>query len=146
GKAKDPPPYFPSIVDQANVFFEHSQATAGGIYNLWGQVPVRSEGPTVHYYNLTAMDVFHSGKTAVAWWYRDFIAPTLGHPAPRVKEPQPNGQIAGARMIATPPPRAAVPPQVVSTDQPEFSGPAAPGSMVRLLVGPANKPSEIGLA
>jgi hypothetical protein len=146
GKAKDPPPYFPSIVDQANVFFEHSQATAGGIYNLWGQVPVRSEGPTVHYYNLTAMDVVHSGKTGVAWWYRDFIVPTLGHQAPLVQELQLNGQIDGARMIASPSPRAAVPTQVVSTAQPEFSGTAAPGSMVRLLVGPANKPSEIGLA
>ncbi len=75
GRAKDPAPFFPSIVDQANVFFEHTQATAGGMYNLWGQVPVRSEGPAVHYYNLTGMGVTHSGKTGVNYWYRNFIAP-----------------------------------------------------------------------
>lgn len=145
-EAKDPPPYFPSIVDQANVFFEHTQATAGGIYNLWGQVPVKSDGPTVHYYNLTAMGVTHSGKTGVNYWYRDFIAPTLGDQAPLLQQLQTfNGQIDGARTIPTSP-RAAVPTQVVSTGQPEISGTAAPGSMVRLLIGPSSKPSQIGLA
>ena len=34
----------------------------------------------------------------------------------------------------------------MSTDQPEFSGTAAPGSIVRLYVGPAAKPSEIAMA
>src|SRR5262249_41493155 len=92
-EAKDPPPYFPTIVDQANVFVEHTAATAGGIYNLWGQVPVKSDGPPVHYYNLTAMGVTHSGKTGVNYWYRDFIAPTLGHQAPLVQQLQLNGQI-----------------------------------------------------
>jgi hypothetical protein len=146
-RANDPPPYFPSIVDQANVFFQHSQATADGIYNLWGQVPVKSEGPAIHYYNLTAMGVTHSGKTGVNYWYRDFIAPTLGDQAPLLQQLQQfNGQIDGARTIASPSPRAAVPTQVVSTDQPEFSGMAAPGSMVRLLVGPADDPSRIGVA
>jgi hypothetical protein len=149
-EAKDPPPYFPSIVDQANVFFEHTSATAGVIYNLWGQVPVRSDGPSVHYYNLTAMGVTHSGKTGVNYWYRDFIAPTLGNQAPLVQQLQLNGQIDGARtMTAGSSPgvdRAYGPVQVVSTAQPLFSGTAAPGSVVRLLVGPADKPSEIGLA
>ena len=145
-EAKDPPPYFPSIVDEANVFFEHSQATPGGIYNLWGQVPVKSEGPAVHYYNLTGMGVTHSGKTGVNYWYRDFIAPTLGDQAPLVQQLQLNGQIDGAQPVPTPAtPRAAragVSTAVVSTDQPEFSGTAAPGSVVRLLLGPADKPSR----
>ena len=44
-EANDPPAFIPPIVDQAQVFFEHSQATAGEIYNLWGQVPVKSDGP-----------------------------------------------------------------------------------------------------
>ena len=101
GEAKDPPPYFPSIVNQANVFFEHTQATAGGIYNLWGQVPVKSEGPAVHYYNLTAMGVTHSGKTGVNYWYRDFIAPTLGDQAPLVQQLQLNGQIDGAQTVTS---------------------------------------------
>ena len=74
-KAKDPPAYVPSIVDEAQVFYQHNTATAGEIYNLWGQVPVRSQGPLVHYYNLSAMGTTHSGKTGVALWYRDFIVP-----------------------------------------------------------------------
>ena len=102
GEAKDPAPYFPSIVDQANVFFEHSQATAGGIYNLWGQVPVKSDGPAVHYFNLTAMGVTHSGKTGVNYWYRDFIAPTLGQGAPLVQALRMNGQIDDAQTVPGP--------------------------------------------
>jgi Bacterial Ig-like domain len=147
GEAKDPPPFFPSIVDQANVFFEHTQATAGGIYNLWGQVPVKSEGPVVHYYNLTDMHVDHSGKTGVAWWYRNFIVPTLGNQAPLVQQLQLNGQIDGAQTSTVGPgTRASGPAQVVTTDQPEFSGTAAPYSAVRLLISPADRPSEIHLA
>ncbi len=147
GEAKDPPAYFPSIVDQANVFYEHTAATAGGIYNLWGQVPVKSDGPTVHYYNLTAMGVTHSGKTGVALWYRNFIAPTLGQQAPLVQELQLNGQIDGARPIAaTSPAQASIRTQMVTTSQPQFSGTAAPDSVVRLYLGPADRPSEIALA
>jgi hypothetical protein len=147
GEAKDPPPYFPSIVDQANVFFEHTSASAGGIYNLWGQVPVRSEGPAVHYYNLTAMGVTHSGKTGVNYWYRDFIAPTLGDQTPLVRQLQLNGQIDGAGTIASSRRGDSNwPAQVVATNQPELSGTAAPGSIVRLLVGPAGKPGAIGPA
>src|SRR5262249_18002828 len=80
-EAKDPPAFFPSIVDEAQVFYEHTAATAGGIYNLWGQVPVQSNGPLVHYYNLTEMGVTHSGNTGVPEWYRNFIVPTLGNQA-----------------------------------------------------------------
>ncbi len=88
--------YIPSVVDQAQVFFQHSQSTAGEIYNLWGQVPVKSDGAVVHYYNLTDMGVTHSGKTGVNYWFRNFIAPTLGNQAPLVQELQLNGQIDNA--------------------------------------------------
>ncbi len=156
-EAKDPPAYFPSIVDEAQVFYEHTAATASGIYNLWGQVPVQSDGPLVHYYNLTAMGVTHSGNTGVPEWYRNFIVPTLGNQAPLVQQLQLNGQIDNAQSPATPAgardsvrqarvDHAYGPEQVVSTDQPEISGTAAPGSIVRLYVGPAAKPSEIALA
>jgi hypothetical protein len=156
-EAKDPPAYFPSIVDEAQVFYEHTAATAGGIYNLWGQVPVQSDGPLVHYYNLTAMGVTHSGNTGVPEWYRNFIVPSLGNQAPLVQELQLNGQIDAAQSSATPAgardsmrqarmDRAYGPEQVVSTNQPEFSGTAAPGSVVRLYVGPAAKPSETKLS
>ena len=101
-QAKDPPAFFPSIVDEAIVFFEHTQATASGIYNLWGQVPVKSYGPLVHYYNLTDMGVTHSGKTGVNYWFRDFIAPTLGNQAPLIQELQLNGQIDNAQPPTAP--------------------------------------------
>ena len=160
-ESKDPPVYIPSVVDEAIVFFEHTQATAGGIYNLWGQVPVKSDGPVVHYYNLTDMGVTHSGKTGVNYWFRDFIAPTLGDQAPLVQELQLNGQIDNA----APPTTASVsqstlvqqannaradrvygPEQVVQSNQPEFSGTAAPGSIIRLALSPAAKPMNITLA
>ena len=99
--ANDPPVFVPAIVDQAQVFFEHSQATAGEIYNLWGQVPVRSNGVLVHYYNLTDMGVTHSGKTGVNYWFRNFIAPTLGDQAPLVQELQLDGQIDGSTLLTT---------------------------------------------
>ncbi len=163
-EAKDPPAYFPSIVDEAQVFYEHTAATAGGIYNLWGQVPVKSDGPLVHYYNLTPSGVTHSGNTGVPEWYRNFIVPTLGNQAPLVQQLQLNGRIDGAQTPATPAvtstgggalvrqanarrdERAYGPEQVVSTSQPEFSGTAAPGSQVRLYVGPATEPTETRLA
>lgn len=150
GKAQDPPPFFPSIVDQANVFFQHTQSTASGIYNLWGQVPVPTMGPLVHYYNLTAMGVTHSGNHGIPDWYRNFIAPTLGNQAPLVQQLQLNAQINGAQTVTnTAMARRGwvdLPTHVVSTGQPEISGTAAPGSTVRLLAGPADRPSQIGLA
>jgi len=158
--ANDPPVFVPSVVDEAQVFFEHSQSTASGIYNLWGQVPVRSDGPVVHYYNLTNMGVTHSGKTGVNYWYRNFIVPTLGNQAPLVQELQLNGQIdqanlAETTMMTTPSAdhasaahsdRGYGPAQVVQTNQPEFSGTAAPGSVIRLSIGPAVKPWDTVLA
>jgi hypothetical protein len=160
-KAKDPSAFFPSAVDEAIVFFEHTQSTASGIYNLWGQVPVKSDGPVVHYYNLTDMGVTHSGKTGVNYWFRDFIAPTLGNQAPLIQELQLNGQIDNA----VPPTTASLSPstlvqqannarsnrvygaeQVVQTSLPEFSGTAAPGSIIRLGLSPAGKPMDLALA
>ena len=140
--------------------FEHSQATPSEIYNLWGQVPVKSFGPLVHYYNLTDMGVTHSGKTGVNYWFRDFIAPTLGDQAPLVQELQLNGRIDTTETLSTTSAsqsklvqkinnaradRVYGPPQLVQTDQPEFSGTAAPGSMIRLALSPAAKPMSITL-
>jgi hypothetical protein len=159
--ANDPPAFIPSIVDEAQVFFQHSQATAGEIYNLWGQVPVKSDGPVVHYYNLTAMGATHSGKTGVNYWFRNFIAPTLGVQAPLIQELQLNGQIDGTQSVATDSSsqsdlvrradnarsnRVYGPEQVVTSSQPEFSGTAAPGSIIRLGLSPAAKPMDLTLA
>ena len=165
GEAKDPPAYLPVGGRRGPGFLQHTPATAGGIYNLWGQVPVKSDGPVVHYYNLTPMGVTHSGKTGVASWYRNFIVPTLGNQAPLVQELQLDGQIdqadsaatttmttsAGERALADQASTARSdrvygPAQVVQTNQPEFSGTAAPGSVVRLSVGPAAKPWDTVVA
>jgi hypothetical protein len=160
-EADDPPAFIPAVVDEAQVFFEHSQATADGIYNLWGQVPVKSDGPLVHYYNLTDMGVTHSGKTGVNYWFRNFIAPTLGNQAPLIQELQLNGQIdnTGSPTIdsvsqstharqdqSARANRVFGPAQVVQNDQPEFSGTAAAGSIIRLYVSPAAKPMDLVLA
>jgi Bacterial Ig-like domain len=149
------------MVDSAQVFFEHSQATAEGIYNLWGQVPVKSDGPVVHYYNLTDMGVTHSGKTGVNYWFRNFIAPTLGNQAPLIQELQLNGQIddtqsstnttisqntiveQAERKRAA---RVYGPAQIVQNNQPQFSGTSASGSTIRLYVSPAAKPMDLALA
>ena len=101
GDAQDPPVFVPSIVDQAQVFFEHTAAKGSDLYNLWGQVPVKSYGPVVHYYNLTPSKATHSGKTGVQFWYRNFIVPTLGDQAPLVKELQLNGQIDHAQVVSS---------------------------------------------
>ena len=97
-RADDPPVFIPSMVDQAQVFFEHTAAKGSELYNLWGQVPVKSNGPVVHYYNLTPSKVTHSGKTGIQFWYRNFIVPTLGNQAPLVQTLQlerPNRSSAG---------------------------------------------------
>jgi len=162
-EAKDPPAFIPPVVDEAQVFYEHTTAT--GSYNLWGQVPVKSDGPLVHYYNLTGMGVAHSGIKGIPLWYRNFIVPTLGNQAPLVQELQLNGQIDNAQVSATTTVTASAsqgalarpafqvrddrvygPEQIVQNDQPEFSGTAAPGSVVKLYVGPAANPTKIALA
>jgi hypothetical protein len=151
-KAKDPPVFVPSIVNDAEVFYQHtSAANSHGVnsdlYNLWGEVPV--QGPA-HYYNLTAAGATHAGSTGVSQWYADFVAPTLGNQAPLIQKLQLNGQIDQAGATATSSPVSALsasgPGQVVSGRQPEFSGTAAPGSTIRVYVGPASKLSQIGPA
>jgi len=136
-RAKDPGVLVPSIVNDAQVFYEHtSAANSHGVnndlYNLWGEVPVK--GPA-HYYNLTAAGATHAGNTGVNQWYANFVAPTLGNQAPLVQTLQLNGQIDGA-----------APGMALSSRQPAFSGTAAPGSTIRLYIGPASKPSQIGPA
>ena len=115
----------------------------------------------VHYYNLTDLGVTHSGKTGVNYWFRDFIAPTLGDQTPLIQQLQFNGQIDDAKSPTTASvepstlirrassaraDRVYGPAQVVQTDQPEFSGTAAPGSIIRLALGPAGNPTKLSLA
>jgi hypothetical protein len=152
-KARDPAVFVPSVVNDAEVFYQHTSAANahgvnGGIYNLWGQVPVN--GPA-HYFNLTAAGATHAGKTGVSQWYANFVAPTLGDQAPWIQSLRLSGQIDNVDMAtipATAPARARVTgsDRVLHDSQPEFSGTAAPNSTVRLYVGPTSKPSGISPA
>ena len=107
------------------------------------------------------MGVTHSGKTGVNYWFRDFIAPTLGNQAPLVQELQLNGHIdnadtapitpASQRLAGTTSNNARAnrvygAEQIVQSNQPEFSGTAAPGSIIRLALSPAAKPMNLTLA
>ena len=110
----------------------------------------------MHYYNLTGMGVTHSGKTGVNYWFRDFIAPTLGEQTPVIGQLQFDGQIDSAQSPASASVGQSIlvrrantaradrvygPAQVVQSDQPELSGTAAPGSIIRLAVEPRGEPN-----
>ena len=86
----------PRRVNDAEVFYQHTSAAKShgvnsGIYNLWGQVPVKG---SAHYYNLTAAGATHAGETGVSQWYTNFVAPTLGDQAPLIRSLQLDGQVA----------------------------------------------------
>ena len=143
-KAKDPAAFIPARVNDAEVFYQHTSAAKShgvnsGIYNLWGQVPVKG---SAHYYNLTAAGATHAGKTGVSQWYTNFVAPTLGEQAPLIRSLQLDGQVAHVDSTTV----GAGGERVVHDVRPEFTGTAAPGSTVRLYVGPASNPSKISPA
>ena len=141
GRADDPPVFIPAVVDNAQVFFEHTAATSSQSYNLWGQVPVKSDGPLVHYYNLSPSKATHTGKTGIQFWYRNNIVPSLGNQAPLVQELELNAQIDHGQMISSDSAgRNVGPAQLVNTSEPEFSGTATPGAMVKLSLSPATEP------
>jgi hypothetical protein len=127
-RAKDPAVFVPSVVNDAEVFYQHTSVrNAHGvnsdIYNLWGQVPVK--GPA-HYFNLTAAGTTHAGSTGVSQWYANFIAPTMATGAPEIAALRLDGQVVMA-----------------SPSQPTFTGTAEAGSRVKVYVGPAANPGSI---
>lgn len=155
-RANDPPVFIPLGVDAAQVFYQHNPASRhDGIYNLWGQVPVPNlSGNPVTYYNLTAAGAIHSGNYGVSLWYRNFVAPTLGDQAPMLQAlhfeahidqsavlPLVNTSAFAQRRV-----KAWGVMRVVKGSQAEFSGTAAPGSTVRVDLGPAANPSVISAA
>ena len=126
----------------------------GGDYNLWGQVPVPNHsGRPIHYYNLTATGASHSGNYGVPLWYRNFVATTLHDQAPLVQSLQLEGKLDDASPSTDGPTSrvedirdanwGAV--QTIAGDQPTFSGTAAPGSTMRLYVGPTGDLTKVGL-
>ena len=126
-KARDPLVYIPKGVDAAQVFYQQSPANRDhnenlGVYNLWGQVPVK--GATV-YFNLTADGVVHSGKNGVYAWYEHHVVPTLGNGGRQIARETLTGsldvQAAGVRAE--------------DTSRATYSGTSDPGSTVYLLAG-----------
>ena len=97
---------------------------------------------SAHYYNLTAAGATHAGETGVSQWYTNFVAPTLGDQAPLIRSLQLDGQVAHVDSTTV----GAGGERVVHDVRPEFTGTAAPGSTVRLYVGPASNPSKISPA
>jgi hypothetical protein len=152
-RANDPPAFIPPGVDAAQVFYQHNPASRHGqIYNLWGQVPVSNlSGNPVSYYNLTAAGAIHSGNYGVSLWYRNFIAPTLGHQAPLLQALNLEASIEGSSTLAQShldpmAQRRATnwgPVQTVEGPRITISGTAAPGSTIRVDLGPAANPSFI---
>jgi hypothetical protein len=123
-KAKDPAPYIPANVDDAQVYFQRTPIGAAngsnnGLYNLWGQVPVlAAPGVPVHYANLTGPGISHAGNFSVFDWYQINVVPKLGEGTTFV---DPNALTATAN--------GAVNGSVPTT----FSGTAASGATVQIL-------------
>jgi hypothetical protein len=128
-KAKDPLPIVPANVDAAEVFFQHttiSHATGSnhGIYNLWGQVPVRVQGDVpVKYYNLTGMGISHGGDYSVPDWYQVHVVPTLADGSPFVNP----GVLTGGPEAGS----------STSSGQAAYQGDSAPGARIRVFASSA---------
>ncbi|MGE3819317.1 MAG: hypothetical protein AB7I30_07765 [Isosphaeraceae bacterium] len=124
-KAQDPLPVVPENVEGAEVFYQRTPVSQtfgsnDGIYNLWGQVPVRGQA---RHFDLTAPGISHSGKFGVQDWYRLNVVPTLGDGAPAIER----AGLIGWSMDAT---------QGTSSGRrAHYAGQAAPGAIVRLMVG-----------
>lgn len=154
GRANDPVPFVPRSVDSAQVFFQHTpvseaqskfawqgtipRAPIASPENVWGQVPVVGQAS---YFDLTGPGISHAGHFSVPDWYRLNIVPTLGEGAPVVAANaltvQPSFAWKGSRAASV---------RVSTTDQPIYTGTAAPGAAVRLLAAPhgSNQLDPIG--
>lgn len=147
--AKDPFAAVPAIVDDAEVFYQHTYfAQAKGTsrdsqwFNLWGQVPVKGPG-TARYTDLTGPGISHSGDFAVVDWYQVNVVPTLGDGHPY----RPTTLVTGAldprdgttRLQSADGRRPTTPEKPVplefTTDlrRPRFVGEALPGSEITLV-------------
>jgi hypothetical protein len=137
-QAKDPLPVVPAVVDQAEVFYQHTpiaeaKGSNHGLYNLWGQVPVPVQGNVpVHYYNLTGVGISHGGDVGVPDWYQAHVVPTLGDGSPFVDPSLLTGGLGGGASAS-------------QDSQATFQGSAAPGATVRLMATPASSKVDLPL-
>ncbi len=127
-RANDPAPVVQANVNDAQVYFQHTPISAahgsnGGLYNLWGQVPVpAANGVPVHYANLTGSGISHAGDFGVYDWYQVNVVPHLGN-GPAFFNPS---DLTANHAISTTAPNAP------ST----FSGTATPGATIDVYAQP----------
>ena len=131
-RARDPLAFIPAGVDAAQVFYQQSPANRDhnenlGIYNLWGQVPVK--GASV-YFNLTSDGVVHSGKNGVYAWYEHHVVPTLGNGGQQIARETLTGSLDASSLSDG---------HTVPTARATYSGTSDPGSTVDLLASKPNK-------
>lgn len=79
-RARDPLVFVPNRIDASEVFYQQTPANRdhnenGGVYNLWGQVPVPGAST---YFNLTPAGIVHGGDNGVYAWYKLHVVPLLG--------------------------------------------------------------------
>jgi hypothetical protein len=126
--AHDPIASVPSNVDQATVFYQHtvvsSADTNSGLYNLWGQVPVRGQAT---YYDVTGPGISHAGDFSVSNWYRINVVPTLGEGGHFVSP----DTLTGSRVLASGD-LSAKWLSTSTTSQPTYSGTATPNAKITL--------------
>jgi hypothetical protein len=128
-RAHDPLPVVPANVNEAEVFFQHTPVAEAkgsnhGIYNLWGQVPVKALGGVpVRYYNLTGRGISHGGDFSVPNWYQAHVVPTLADGSSFSSPGLLTGGLEGGGNGS-------------QSNQPTYQGAAEPGATVKLLVAP----------
>ena len=142
-RARDPLAYVPDRVNSADVYFQqtpayHDHNSNSGIYNLWGQVPVRGDAV---YYNLTPSGIVHSGKNSVYSWYQNFVVPTLGDGGTGIKDAAITGSVITTASISQPTTTAANTPVAPALDatNPTYAGTAQAGSPVLIRVSHPNR-------
>lgn len=143
GQAKDPPVVIPDDVDQTEVYYQHTPVSLNkandGVYNLWGQVPIRGQAT---YCDLTGPGTSHTGPTGIHAWYTANVVPTLRDGVPCGCPTELDGQ-----RVSTVGDKATPQGVTVSPDrQPTFIGKAVPGAGVRLFAGRSGTraPSPVG--
>jgi hypothetical protein len=82
GWSKDPVPVIPAIVDQAQVYYQHTPVTMAkaGLVNFWGMTHITAApGVPVQYADLTGPGISHSGDFGVRDWYWTNVVQHLGN-------------------------------------------------------------------
>ena len=144
-RARDPLAFVPPRVDSSQVFYQQNPANKdhnenGGLYNLWGEVPVK--GATT-YFNLTPSGIVHGGNNGVYAWYQDRIVPLLGNGAPGLSQVTLSGAQATTSTVASSTSTSIAAAKTSTTlnspvaysSSPKFSGKAEPGVTVFLRAG-----------